>query len=715
MKVLSIYLFIIGITILIAQGLHINAGREIIREVNRNQLMIINEISSDLESLIRESQEKLITFARLYPISQLEATEILSDLRIYYELLHDRILYIGILNREGKYEYLYPRIPQWEKLQKEDFSKMDFFQNALKQADNNRQQIPYISNNYNIDFNIKGIPISLPLYTHQAGKENTIQGREFWGVLVFFLDLVIINDLCQNHYSHLHDYSSFWLIDDQGNFLSHKNESWIGQNLFHLYKEKSDEREPDELDWVIREKMLKGGTGTGTEIFKKCIYNLQGVPEKCYLNYAPVRLLGRYWSIAVTTPAIKMNHWEKRVLKSAWQWLLFIISFLLVALSFAQVLIILMHRKRIDWEKEQREKFQRAFEGITDLVYMIDIKYNLRIVNKAFINICNKHEKEIEGKKCYHLIQGRESPCLDCPIPKMQLTHTTQRVEKVIFQESVTLYTYPLINEEGRTTAIVAFARIMTKEKMLEQELQHRERLSLIGRLAACVAHEIKNPLVGIGILAQLIYDSLPSAHASMKDLERILKECQRLEHLINNFSRFSRSTPLTFDKADIHESLDISLILLRERLKKNNIQLKTSYQRDIPLIAHDVQKMQQVFLNLILNSVNAMPHGGTLNIKTYLPRSCADESSLMSFNHNVHIDIQDTGIGIPPHEQENIFKPFFSSSTNGTGLGLSIVHGIIQQHGGQIYLKSHPGRITTFTICLPVEQKNSPHPPSIF
>jgi PAS domain S-box-containing protein len=727
LRSISIYLLIVGIIILIVQVLHINAGKEIISEVNRNQLMLINEIAYDLEYLMKDVQEKVDTLARLYPIQRLEPRQVLNDLKIYRQLMHHKISYIGIMNSQGRYKYFYPRITRWEEMRKKDFSKADFFQDALRQLHDGRGQVPYISNQYDQGFGITAIPVSLPLYTDEVGKKNTTRvGKKNTAgedgsleVLVLFLDINVIDDLCQNHYCHIHDYSSFWLIDDQGNFLSHENESWISKSVFQVYKEKSPKRSSHSLNWIIREKMLKGTTGT--EVYLDVPHDPRGTSQKCYLNYAPVRLSGRNWSIAVTTPAVKMDHWERRVLKSAWQWLLFIISFVLVALSFVQVVIILIHKKRINWEKEQREKFQSAFDGITDLVYMIDVDYKLQIVNKAFMKLCGQSEKEIEGKKCFQFIKAREVPCPDCPIPKTKLTNKTQRSEQVIFQETANLYAYPLIDREREITATVIFARIITKEKILEQELQHRERLSILGELAACITHEIKNPLVGIAMLTELVRDSLPAEGACAEDLERILKECHRLEQLINNLSRFSQPAPLSFEKGDIHKSLELSLALLKEKLKKKGTQVQTIYQADIPPVPHDAQKMQQVFLNLMINSINAMPEGGRLIVRTYLLPAfpsggnndsfsndgnasfSGDDNSFETSGPVVCLDIQDTGTGIPLEMQNRIFDPFFSTCSNGTGLGLYIVHSIIQQHNGQIRLKSQPGQGTLITICLPL------------
>ena len=711
LKTLSLCLLIGGITILIAHRLQVNAAKEIIREVNKSQLMIIQEIASDLDSLVKDVLNKTVTWVALHPLYQKTPSEIHHELQIFFKLMEDRILRIGIVNQEGGYEYFFPPLSQEDMSREKDFSKTDFFQNALKQAKSYSYSKPHIGNQVEGGFGMGAIPISLPLFNqdnqnNKNEKEKVLQKKDFLGILFVFLDLSIIDDICQNHYSHLHDYSTFWLIDEQGNFLSHENKSWIGKNSLDLYKRKGPEGHPPSIDWVVQQKMLKGNTGTEVVIDRA---------EKHYLNYTPVLSGAKNWSIAVSTPEAMMDHWEKRVLKSAWQWWLFMISFLLVCLSFVQVVVILIHKKRINWEKEQREKFQTAFDGITDLVYLIDIDHNLRIVNKAFKKLCGKLDEEFEGEKCFRFIQGRQEPCPDCPIPKTRSTHKTQQLDQPIFQQTAHLYAYPLMNEEGETTAIVIFARITTKEKILEQKLQHRERLSLLGELAACLVHEIKNPLMGIGMLAQVSHDSCmednPKEDDLLKeDLERIVKECKRLENLINNLARFSSPAPVCFDKGDIHKSLDFSLALLREKLKNQNIQLQTNYQKDLPSITYDSQKMQQVFLNVIINAIKAMPKGGKLDIRSRLDQNSSVKGLSHSHSQMVCIEIEDTGIGISEEVRKEIFKPFFSNSLKGTGLGLSIVHSIIQQHGGKIHLKSRLGQGTVFTICLPVEQQETNH-----
>lgn len=706
LKSISLCLLILGAVIILAQWLQLRAKKEINSEVNESQLMIIKEMSANIETLITELQDKMLVWTRIHQLDQMSPTQITHELQDFYELMQKSVSFIGFLNDQGEFEYIYPPISQGKTRGWMEVTKRDCFQNALHQTRNHFRYLPYIGTYYEPVFGKLTVPISIPISFSKptlSGEEATAQEfpieenrtKHLFGVLVLFFDQAVIHEICQSHYAHLHDYSSFWLIDEKGIIISHENREWIGRNIFSLYRGETFHDYLPGLDRIVHSKMMKGETGT-------CL--CYDKAEKTYINYTPVRFGERNWSLAISTPEAKMDHWERRVLKTAWQWRLSVISFLLVGLSFFQVVIILIHRKRIDWEKEQKEKFQKAFDGISDLVYMIDINYNLRMANKAFKTLCGKEEQEFEGTKCFHFIQARENPCPDCPIPKTCTTHSTQRLEQIIFQETANLYAYPLIDGEGATTAIVIFARLITREKMLEQKLQHRERLSLLGELSAYLVHEIKNPLVGIGMLSQVVYQSIPKDSPTSDDLERIIRECKRLEQLIDHLGKFSRLEPLTFDREDIHKSLDFSLALLRETLKKNQIHLHTYYQRDLPPIRHDSQKMQQVFLNLLLNAIKAMPQGGELIITTSLHSILRRTEPPSSSSEMACIEIKDSGIGISEEVQEGIFKPFFSAFSKGTGLGLSIVYGIIQQHKGSINLESRAGQGTNFSIYLPLE-----------
>ena len=190
LKSLSICLLIAGIIIIVIQGLQISSRKEIIREINQKQIMIIKEIAFNLESLMEDLQKKIITWSKLHPLEQMDSKQIIHELEIFYQLMQDKISHIGIMNPNGHYEYFFPPNPQWKIKQKKDFSRKDFFQNALHQPVN----VPYIGRQYEEEFGAKVIPVSWALFPHQAKREEKdLQRKYFIGLLVVFLDLGVVN------------------------------------------------------------------------------------------------------------------------------------------------------------------------------------------------------------------------------------------------------------------------------------------------------------------------------------------------------------------------------------------------------------------------------------------------------------------------------------------------------------------------------------------
>lgn len=455
-KSLSICLIITSFIILISQWLQLGAEKEIIQEVNEHQLIIVRKIASEIETLMKDLENKAVTWAAIHPFARLTKAEIANELNDFYQLTHEKVICLGILNPKGKYEYFHPSHLQRE-MKEKDFSQRDFFRQAILKAKNkDTSNIPYLGFSQEMKPGTKTISLSLPLYIKES-QENGEWMRELLGVLVIFIDLSSIDSICQS-YHRLHQSSSFWLIDEQGYILSHATKAWIGRSIFELNKGGIYKGRVPKLDWIVQYKMLKGYSGTDM-----CLDDL----ETHYLNYTPVQGGGgKKWSMAVSTPETKMYDWQKGMLKSAWQWWISIISFVLVCISFIQGIIILVQRKKMYWEKEQRQKYQKIFDGISDVVYILDHDYNLQMANQAFKKICGTSDRELEGKKCFEFIKGRKTPCPDCPIPiKEANPMAIYQLDQALFQKNAHLCAYPLANDHGQEAqSVIIFARLIKED-----------------------------------------------------------------------------------------------------------------------------------------------------------------------------------------------------------------------------------------------------------
>ena len=339
------------------------------------------------------------------------------------------------------------------------------------------------------------------------------------------------------------------------------------------------------------------------------------------------------------------------------------------------------------------------FYGVIDIVSLIDNDYNILMVNQAFEDLLTKPEESCIGKKCYKIIRNRKTPCEDCP---MFYTKTdNNKAEELLVpigKDEILLRRHPIYNEGGKTSGVFEIGRIVTKEKKMERELRHQGRLKIMGELISSIIHEIKNPLAGIGLMTISIMERLNKDDEINKDLGSILHEVQRLEKFIKDLMNFSKPNIFQFEKLNIHKLIDNNLNLLKSKIKLGNIKIRKKYNLNIPNIKIDSSKIKQVFFNIFLNSIIAIPNGGEIIISTSIYKKEVNEIK----NDYLQIIIKDNGVGIKDEDLPKIFDPFFSKSPKGTGLGLSIVYKIIEYHNGTIFIKSQEGKGTTVKILIP-------------
>lgn len=251
----------------------------------------------------------------------------------------------------------------------------------------------------------------------------------------------------------------------------------------------------------------------------------------------------------------------------------------------------------------------------------------------------------------------------------------------------------PLFSETGDTTGTVITFQDLTHIRTLEETSRRQDRLAAIGRMAASIAHEIRNPLAAMRGSIQMLRADMEGDSAQTELMEIILRESDRLNRIISDFLSYARPRSIIQSKVDLGELLKQTFTLLRHSAEINGSHV---IREEVPatplLISADSEQLQQVFWNLARNALQAMPGGGTLEAKVETNSS-----------NRLRIAFSDTGRGMSQEQVERLFEPF-SSTTGGTGLGLSIVYQIIRDHGGTINVRSREGEGTTITIDLPNE-----------
>jgi two-component system, NtrC family, sensor kinase len=281
---------------------------------------------------------------------------------------------------------------------------------------------------------------------------------------------------------------------------------------------------------------------------------------------------------------------------------------------------------------------------------------------------------------------------------------TRQRREMVILDKDgneipVRLYA-ALLYEDGQEVGSVGIITDQRERKALERQLLRSEKLASLGKLAAGIAHEINQPLTGVLTFAHLLKKKFQDDDPTRKDLEVIVRETTRIRGIVQGVLDFARETHMQKEPKRIEQVLDQTLEIVVHQQRFFGITLNKEYDSSVPEVVIDSNLMEQVFMNIILNALDAMKGSGTLTVRTRKVDNC------------VEVDFIDSGGGMPEGILDKIFDPFFTTKDStegmGMGLGLAVSYGIVKNHNGDISVISKLGSGTIFTVRLPLDETNS-------
>jgi PAS domain S-box-containing protein len=343
------------------------------------------------------------------------------------------------------------------------------------------------------------------------------------------------------------------------------------------------------------------------------------------------------------------------------------------------------------------EEWRNTFDSISDAISIHDRDFRILRANKAFADIFHMRLDQIIGRHCYKLHKGNK-PISGCPHKQTLATGRPAAAE--FYESDLGKYflesTSSILDEKGEIVGTIHIIRDITEQKRQNERLMMTDRLASIGELASGTAHELNNPLTSIIGFSQLLMErEVPDD--IREDLKVINSEAQRAADVTKNLLTFARKHAPVKQLGQINNIVEDVLKLRAYEHKVNNIAVVRKLHPDLPEMMVDYFQMQQVFMNIIINAeyfMTATHKKGTLTIITRRQ------------NSSVVVSFADDGPGIPPENLKRIFDPFFTTKEvgKGTGLGLSICHGIVIEHGGQIYAKSQLGKGATIHVELPID-----------
>jgi signal transduction histidine kinase len=332
-------------------------------------------------------------------------------------------------------------------------------------------------------------------------------------------------------------------------------------------------------------------------------------------------------------------------------------------------------------------------DGIEEQLYVHDLDYNLLIANKSKLRSHGLAVQQIAGHKCYQAFHHRETPCPACPARETFQTKKSASVELNPLESDKIFktYTYPLTSESGNLLGVVHYMRDVTEQKRLERENERMARLAALGELSAVIAHEIRNPLSGVGISAQALSRELHPGDFHESNLKNILKGIRKVDNVIKGLLDFANPKEPVLMACSVNQVIEDALFFSGPQAQEGGIVIEKHLAKHLPPVLLDPEQIRRVFINIILNGLQSMSAGGILRICTAKKRT-----------GQVVVRIVDTGSGIPQTARARIFDPFFTTKSQGAGLGLSVSRTILEKHHATIAHDSHEGKGTTFSISFP-------------
>jgi two-component system sensor histidine kinase PilS (NtrC family) len=352
-------------------------------------------------------------------------------------------------------------------------------------------------------------------------------------------------------------------------------------------------------------------------------------------------------------------------------------------------------------ELETRQKDLRDLQAFKDLVFQsvgtgliaLDLEHRVTAFNHA--------AEEITGVAAPHAIGQAWSSLIGSvmplePIESVIATNprASTRHEAVLRRPDgtsvpVRMTFSALRSGEGERLGLISACEDLSTIREMESRMRQADRLATVGRMAANIAHEIRNPLASLTGAIEVLTSPLTADDARERLSQIVARESERLNHIIKNFLEYARPAPLSIATFDVAAAAEEVLLLLEHRTSSGSLKVIREFAPSIPW-AVDAQQFRQILWNLCLNAVEAMPEGGELRV------------SVAGRGATLDVVVSDTGDGIAAADVSHVFEPFFSTKPEGTGLGLALVHRIVQDHGGEIDVRSSPGLGTTFTLTLP-------------
>ncbi len=363
--------------------------------------------------------------------------------------------------------------------------------------------------------------------------------------------------------------------------------------------------------------------------------------------------------------------------------------------------------------KEEKRFSESIIQGLTHGLIVTDLEGNILTYNGVAESIMSNFSTTLAGKNLIDIV-GKDATARLLNINHGKSENLEQELSLTATNGDTKIIGYSVVSRQdayGKELGRIVSINDISELKYVRREMEKMNRLATIAEIASAVAHEVRNPLAGIKILAQSIEGKSISEEEESECLTRIIRQVDRLNNLLTDFFSYARPAEPQVCATSLSEIIKDTQPLIANKMVKHYITFRNNCAENLPLIIADPNQVQQVLLNLLLNAMDATQNGGTVTLQTAfiqgaeLTRQRKKHPGLLPNPSYVTASITDDGVGMPPEVAEKVFEPFFTTKSTGTGLGLSIVYRTLRENNAAIIVESTPNKGSTFTIYFAVEE----------
>jgi len=649
--ILTIFVFLVSLLITLNVIFHESLQEELAQQYNKQQLLIAKTVADSIYGRLEHIMEEGVNLARLLANRGLEPEGLEDFITTAFEEVNKEIKSILIVTDKNR-RVVYGAadgIALWDDRELIDMGK------RLKKGE------AYFTERIKHERRLKMVtPI--------------IRADQLIGFIFIVIDIDTINKkFLSDIKSGQRGYA--WMIDNSGTLIYHPTQpDMIGNNLYTA----SQRCFNCHYSFNLEKMVIEGNINYGRYIAP--------TGEDKVLAFSRIEIGNVKWIVCISSSYKEIISITEKSMK--------LYSILVMAIFttvfFGALLIVLINRRRVKAEIEskraillEKKKIDTIVSAIGSGLVLLDKHDRILWINKTLKEWAGDIEG-MEGSVIYPSELSRSEEGVTHELYKGVIGR-----KRGIFQ----ITSAPVRESDGGIVGILKLIQDVTEIKRLEEGILRSERLAALGRLAAGVAHEIGNPLTSISSFVQILKERADDEFTK-DSLETIHYHINRISNIMSQMSQLSRLPEMNIRECSVNDVINSTLEIIKYDRKAKEVEIQKELSERLPPVYVDCDYLGQVFINLILNAIDAMRDGkGVITIKS------------MGEDGSVVVEFLDTGVGIPEEHLESIFDPFFTTKEKGTGLGLSISYEIIKRFGGELKVKSEVGKGSSFTVVLPARK----------